>query len=483
VKNNHLKKYSLITLIFCLLVNTNLFSQEVLVSENFNMRNDYAYEILGHIGENILMYRDRGYAKKLVALDTTMQMKWEKDLQFEKENINVYGLIPQDTSFIAFYGFKEKKNEYLKAGLFDENGVRLDTTDILEEEKGFLRENIEVKFSENKKKTLLYYTSGNNKIKFIVFDNDTLGVSWKDEFIVDEVNLYRDLVDVLISDLGEVFCLFEKYNNKFRIKDHVAEVMAILNEGRNAEIITIPMKGKISQSMVFSLDTKQQKIGVFGLYHDKKLDISQGYAFSILDIHSIFVTPWDFSYHPFDKDLTYDLSGGDKEDELKHVRIKDVVWRQDQGFLMFIEEQRSFSRRQNYTQGRSNSNFGSFRGWTDYFNEDIGVISVHPDGNEHWNRVLYKKQFSQDDGAVFSSFFIFKTPSRLRLLYNDEIKNDNTVSEYILGPTGKSKRSSLLSTEYQDLRLRFNDALQDSNMELYVPSEKNQQLSIVKISY
>ena len=76
-----------------------------------------------------------------------------------------------------------------------------------------------------------------------------------------------------------------------------------------------------------------------------------------------------------------------------------------------------------------------------------------------------------------------KTPSRLRLLYNDEIKKSNTVSEYIMDPTGKIARNSLLSTEDQEMKLRFRDALQISNRELLVPSETNYDLILVKITY
>ena len=105
------------------------------------------------------------------------------------------------------------------------------------------------------------------------------------------------------------------------------------------------------------------------------------------------------------------------------------------------------------------------------------------EGLTDWHRVFYKKQFSQNDGGIFSSFFPFITPSRLRLIYNDEIKSNNTVSEYILDPQGNYKRTSVLSTEDQDLKLRFTDAEQISSTELIVPSQKNYELNLVKIDF
>ena len=69
------------------------------------------------------------------------------------------------------------------------------------------------------------------------------------------------------------------------------------------------------------------------------------------------------------------------------------------------------------------------------------------------------------------------------MIYNDEIKSNNTVSEYVLDPLGNYKRTSVLSTEYQNLKLRFQDATQISSTELLVPSQKNYDLSLVKIDF
>ena len=151
-----------------------------------------------------------------------------------------------------------------------------------------------------------------------------------------------------------------------------------------------------------------------------------------------------------------------------------------------MELYKEFSRRSSY--GNSVSSRGNFgpnarRGWVDYYNEDIIVTSFSADKTVDWTKILYKKQFSQDDEAIFSSYFIMKTPSRLRLVYNDEIKRSNTVSEYIMDPGGWIKRNSLLSTSQQDLKLRFRDALQISSNEIIVPSETNYNLSLVKITY
>ena len=80
-------------------------------------------------------------------------------------------------------------------------------------------------------------------------------------------------------------------------------------------------------------------------------------------------------------------------------------------------------------------------------------------------------------------FFLVKTPKALRLLFNDEIKYENTVSEYVLRGNGKKDRNSVLNTSYQKLQLRFQDALQVASNEILIPSERRSRLRLVKVVY
>jgi hypothetical protein len=96
---------------------------------------------------------------------------------------------------------------------------------------------------------------------------------------------------------------------------------------------------------------------------------------------------------------------------------------------------------------------------------------------------MHKKQYSQDDDGIYSSFFVFKTASSLRFLFNDEIKYENTVSEYVLRGNGRFDRNSLMSTENLKLRLRFRDAMQIDANTLLIPSERRNRLKIARLEY
>ena len=110
-------------------------------------------------------------------------------------------------------------------------------------------------------------------------------------------------------------------------------------------------------------------------------------------------------------------------------------------------------------------------------------LDVYKRQSLEWSDVLHKKQYSHDDDGMYSSFFLFKNPSKLRLIYNDEISAENTVSEYIVQANGQYQRKSVLSTEYVRLQLRFRDAMQVSSNTFIVPSQRSLRLNLVKVEY
>ena len=123
------------------------------------------------------------------------------------------------------------------------------------------------------------------------------------------------------------------------------------------------------------------------------------------------------------------------------------------------------------------------RASVDYYYDNIFAVSLSLDGTTHWKSIFYKKQSSQDDEARYCSYFLVKTPSALRFLFNDEIERSTTVSEYVLNGNGQTERHAIMNTEGQDINLRFRDALQVSANEVIVPSDDRRRVKLVKIQY
>ena len=290
---------------------------------------------------------------------------------------------------------------------------------------------------------------------------------------------------IMFSNAGDMIFVYYK---RFDEKEENLIKVATFNVHNSASTNgTVLFGEKYRRDMLIDYDNRNDKLIICGTYAEKKGKEPLGYYIvndNIKNLHTQFKP--DFIDFPNTLVQEVSRSKRKKNKVFQFFWVKDIIKRQDGGLLVLMELYKEFSRRSSYGTSVSTRNtFGpnARRGWVDYYNEDIIITSFSADRTIDWTKILYKKQFSQDDEAIFSSYFIMKTPSRLRLVYNDEIKRSNTVSEYIMDPGGWIKRNSLLSTSQQDLKLRFRDAVQVSSNEILVPSETNYNLSLVKITY
>ncbi|MBP8086517.1 MAG: hypothetical protein KAY48_04455, partial [Saprospiraceae bacterium] len=192
----------------------------------------------------------------------------------------------------------------------------------------------------------------------------------------------------------------------------------------------------------------------------------------------------EMSLLQFDESLLTEVNGRGVavSKGLSDFTVQRVALRQDGGVVIIAELIKEFSRRSSLPMQRDNGAYAR-EGWVDYYFEDMILFAVHPDGKEHWKEVLRKRQYSQDDGAMYSSFMLFKTPEHLRFLFNDEIKQENTVGGYEVTGNGYVERKTVFNTDYQRLKLRFRDGVQLSNNECIVPSERGSKLNLVRIQF
>lgn len=460
-------------------------AQRVTVSKEMVIRNDFAYDVIGKVRDNVLLYRDRGNEKVIEVFDKNLKHLFDREIILEEKKADVYAIVPQDTAFTIIYGYRHKKLYNLRARKYDAFGVMVDSVTFLKDIENFRIETFQYEVSADRSKTLLFATRKNDLFYTYVIDNEEMRVLWRKESKLIGYDVRKDFRGVVISNLGEVNVLFEIDNSKYD-RDNHHMILLGLDSSDGLFENRFRFDNKLTVDLEMAYDDKNKRIVIAGLVSEESEFDASGYFYLSEPVATLQA---EMMIEDYDFDLTFlgELYGKklSKKKRLNDFVTRNIVLRDDGGFLLFTEMNKEYYRRSAFNGGsRFNSGFNTGgRGWVDIYNEDIIVFSFHPDGTEHWKKILYKKQFSQDDGGVFSSFFLFKTPSRIRLIYNDEIKRNNTVSEYVLDPLGNFERNSLLSTEYQNLKLRFKDAVQVSSNVLLVPSERNFKLSLVKIEY
>ncbi len=458
-----------------------LSSQTVTVSDAISIRNDVAYELIGKMKGRTLLYRDKETTFEIQAFDHKMRLSWKKDLELDKKRPSVIGLVPGNDEFNVIYQYKNKTGIVAKVHRYDAGANLKDSTTIVDYGKKYFVPSAKMIYSENKKVIAIYHVEKGTELFVTTFDLDRMEVLWEQKFMLEDINAQRYLKEMLVDNKGGFSVIFEKDNKKLQKEDHRFEVLYYGNDVEAPALHKIPMSEYLTYDVHFVFDNLNRNLLAAGLYSESNRGRSDGFFFLKIPHND----PDSFTkvFEKFTEEFLIDVLGKEhkRNKGLTDASIQEIVLRKDGGILIVGEENRHTER--NMSTARTYVSGSGVRNVVDYFYEDIFLVSIHPDGEVHWNTILHKKQYSQNDDAMFSSFFLLKTPSNLRFLFNDEIKYENTVSEYVVNGIGNSDRNSILSTEDQKLRLRFRDAIQVAANELIVPSENRNKLKLIKVTF
>jgi len=454
------------------------YGQEITVSDPISYRTDDNFDVIGKLKGQYLVFQDQTTEFKIHALDENLHEKWEKELDLEKRRTKILGLVPTKEDFSIIYSFKIKGQLNIKARRYDPVANLLDSAAVKVYDKLYLTPNFNIIRSENKKTILLYYIKEQKTIEAIAFNLETMKVLWERSIKPKDMTYYEDFEQMVINDDGELFIVLEKENRKSQRENHHFEIHKVNSIGEGSSF-KINMQSHLTYDIHFSFDNKNKQLIAAGLYSEKNKGRANGYFFT--QIPNNIPSNYNTTFEAFDKEFLINLIGkkADLKKGLGDTDIQDIVHRHDGGILMIAERNRKLQRGSSRNGPYSSNSLANM----DYYFDDVFIISIHPDGQTHWKNVLHKKQYSQDDDAIYSSFFLVKTPSSLRFLFNDEIKQENTVSEYVVRGNGKVNRNSVLSTEDQKIQLQFANAMQVSSNEIIVPSARRNKLKIVKVKY
>jgi hypothetical protein len=458
-----------------------VLAQKVTVSRDINIKGNYSYDVLPDIGGNILFFHDKPGEQSFDIFDMNFRYIQNIAPEWGTKQMSPAGIVPMDSTFHFYYTFLQNSQLHYKAIAFDKYATVLDSFTFAVVEKkeymgrpGFI-------YSEDKTK-VLFFNPGEKGMFVRLVNNLNFETYYEGLLTIPGIQLRNEFRKILLSNEGLVYLITHKESYWDKKENRFFQLVEMKTPKTYSVKRIYPEWDEITQLKCL-YDETNKKIGLAGLTSYNDENIITGYLGVSLDFQSLGAEN-ELKVHRFSSQFIADITGrkSGKMKGIPDIKLADMTLRQDGGVILFTETVREYVRR---SQIMTPGQFGSFpsRGYMDYYHEDVLVLSTYPNGDEHWKQTLFKKQFSQDDEGAYSSFFLFKTPSRLRMIYNDEISQHNTVSEYVLDPLGNYERKSVLSTEYQNLRLRFTAAFQMGPQTLLVPSEKSSKINLVKIEY
>ena len=458
-----------------------LCAQGALISDPLPIRNDYGYDLIGRLRDRILLFRDRYDNFEVQAFDSQMHLSWSKQLEdLDHRGIQVLSVTAGKNDFSVLHKVRRRGHVYLRVHKYDPNANLIDTLTVRDYgEQVFSPPSLHLVRSEDKNCMLVFNDAEPGKLQLTCFRTDRMMLLWDKTITLEQGDRYDpDPWEIALGNDGDLFYVVERNNRRNKLDNHFLSILRINSTGD--QVYTVRMGEYSTLETMYQVDNLNRKLTGIGIWGDKLRSRASGVMYISVPFdggaHTI-------QYEVFDDKFVSILRQKDVEENTRGISdtdIRDVVLRRDGGALLVAERHHEVQR--GTVAGRGFMREGT-RLVVDYYYDDMFVWAFNPDGKTHWNSVLHKKQYSQDDEGVFSSYFLHKTAGNLHFLFNDEIKYENTCSEYILSPTGIFDRNGLLNTVNQSLRLRFRDAIQLSSTETLVPSEFRNKLRLVLIRY
>lgn len=456
-------------------------AQKIDISETFSIGLANGYGAIGKYENQFLTYVVENDMVKVKAFDEKMYKVWDKKLETERKlGVQIIDVIAHKQDFDLVYQIRKKGKNYLKIHKYDGKARLIDSSTVIDlgRDINFLK--FENHLSDDKRHLLLYHeTMGHLRILSISLDS--IKLTWEKLVTFKEWGYYAHFEQVLVNNKGEAFFIREE-DNKIS-EDHRFDVHFLSAADDKKWRLPLPMKYNLDAK--FGIDNANNRLVGVGLFSIKTLARAQGYY--ILKLSPQYGQIESY-FHAFDDELVGALLGKKATENkgLLEIKIQELIFRRDGGFIVVMEQVRIVERRMNTTalssrvyQRGDMQNIMAI----DYFYDNAFAFAISPEGVPQQRFIFYKKQASHDDEARFCSYFLFKTTSTLRLLFNDDIERATMVSEYVVSSNGNNERHGILNTDGLDLYLRLRDALQVSATELLIPSDDRHRLKWVKVSY
>jgi len=410
-------------------------------------------EILGSHRDTSVISLGAYKKAKLMVFDSSMQLVAEQKMNFGSRKIPVKAFLINDS--IHFYYFSKKGSlAKLHCIRYDLQLHPTDTIDLFEEAFNFSFDPYHCFSLPQRDLFTLFKISNKTHLKVLNFKKSSR--SLVDSFFIP-LQKFKNKefeLDAQISRDGEVFISFMKNDEGFN-ENHVEWEIYALDKG-NSHKINIHFTDKLITSWIMEMDELNDQLIIAG-YYGERSDVAARGIFTIRVDQKDY--SWTSHFESFTEEEVFEMTGKRKRREkrryVSYLEAKSLICRSDGGIILFGEY--VYKR----TQGQNLSMTGiSLKPFMEFYFENVMIHSLNKKGDKEWFEVIYKKQYSQDDDARYSSFFLLKGKQQLSILTNDEIKSKNTMSKYDLEVDGTLSRSHFLLENLRWPNVAFQHAKQ-----------------------
>ncbi len=342
----------------------------------------------------------------------------------------------------------------------------------------------------------------NEKFNVIMFDS-TLNMVWKKNIQLPYLNTLFRRSSFMVDDNGSFYILGTLFRDKESwVKNEVNYIhhIIVFNDQGNSKIdYEVQLKDKFIADITFRKNNNGD-ITCAGFYSSLGKGGIDGAFFLTMDHTTKQVKASNFKEFDMSFKTEYMTEKEEKkarkneekgkEVELGSYHLNSLIRRSDGGAILVAEQVYIYT----YTYQCGNSTCRT----TVYNYNDIIAVNIDPEGKIEWAKKIPKRQKSQNDGGVHSSYALMVTDDFLAFIYNDhrenlDIEQTKRLKNFNLGDKngivtiatinndGKLVRETLFDNSETEVTIRpyVCEQVDDKNLMIFGQKRKVDQFGIV----
>lgn len=452
------------------------------------------FEILGKNSNGIFVKYFGANKNEIEVFSNNLRPMIRREIDLKDRNTRIESIFLREQGGVVFYSRNEQTTQYLEAKRFSGNlqlsheSIVLDSI-VKKKSSGF--EPYYVKQSPDRKyfATFSIYESQNNfSVRYSIFDSM---LEFVDGGIFENAQENIVLKSFKISDQGVVYAVMARLSKKKEMQDYSAdEIYTYLYDSQSKKGVQQVSDSSpyAFKNFVTEIDAKTGRAFVAVNYINTQNKEDLGLLVMSSDSHQRDEKTYK---HSFTKEAMMGLHSFSVKnwvDQALIIRPRKIIPQSGGGCLVISESQyrttrvvRDMPSMHAYPYMYGNSYSTRVFDQNNYF--DISTVSIDYDGQVNWTAVMPKKQITEGDGGLYSSFLLFQSNTLLKFLFNEDIYSSGNFVEYNLNPAGFSKRVSVLNSEQGQFAPIPQRGMQISPNELLIPSEQKKNLKFILIKY
>ena len=478
-------KFCLNLLLFLFSVSTSAQSVEISNATKLPAKTS-KFKIVGKNNDGIVV-RLYGSEDVISVYDNSLRLVTNKIIDYKNEDGQLQYIMLNKTGAVIFYLEQQKKYSVLLAQPVNSKFIEIGkavTVDTIYDRKELVSQNLRFKASVDQSYLMVYYPFFSEakveSIKFMCLDR-TLNMLYNTTVPLHREEAELEQSKALIDNKGNSFLILKPESKG---EGSVYNVLHLSNNGGFATYDILTEK-QVFDEPYFEIDNKNGNMVMSAFYDDKKRlneNVANGFLYSSFDpdngiaVHT--------NYAEFSNDFIAELTGRENvtNKSLYTFTNRKIILRNEGGILLTAESYIKDSREQSIPLGVQ-PGYNTYRTTEVFQFNDIITFSLNPSGTMEWHSVLRKKQSSEDDNGVYSSYLMLNEKDKLHFLYLDDASTAGSLNEYSLTSTGKLDKKLLTYQEEQDIMLMPKLGKQTAPDEVVIPSYKGGSLRLVKITF